>query len=90
VAQGAYLMECLNAMGGDYGIKSVRGMGLLIAFDLPEPKGAEVVAACLEKGLLINSPKPATIRLMPPLIVTREAIDSMLKTMTEVLASVLK
>ncbi|MBS7528589.1 aspartate aminotransferase family protein [Fusibacter paucivorans] len=90
VAQSAYLMKCLNEMEADYGIKSVRGMGLLIAFDLPEPKGAEVVGACLEKGLLINSPKPATIRLMPPLIVTREAIDSMLKTMTEVLASVLK
>jgi acetylornithine/N-succinyldiaminopimelate aminotransferase len=87
--QGAYLMAQLNALQATYALKAIRGMGLLIAFDLPEDKGAAVVNACMAKGLLVNSPKPATIRLMPPLIVDRAAIDSMLAIMADVLDTVL-
>ena len=42
---------------------------MLRAFDLPRPLAAELVAAAREEGLLLNAPKPATIRLMPPLTV---------------------
>jgi len=37
--------------------------------------GEQVVEACRELGLLLNSPRPSTVRLMPPLIVGKEHID---------------
>jgi acetylornithine/N-succinyldiaminopimelate aminotransferase len=83
LARNAELMgECLthriNEVAEAYRLSPVRGKGLLLAFDLPSPCGAELVAACLREGLLINSPHPSTIRLMPPLIVSEEDIDAML------------
>jgi acetylornithine/N-succinyldiaminopimelate aminotransferase len=62
---------------------------LLIAFDLPAQKGKEVVGECLKQGLIINSPQPAMIRLMPPLIVTTKEIDAMLEILSAVLTEVL-
>ncbi len=90
---GEYLQELLNALGKELGnapngkpyISHVRGLGLLIAFDLPDNCGADMVQYAMTKGLLINSPKPSTIRLMPPLIVTRNDMDAMIKTLRHVL-----
>jgi acetylornithine/N-succinyldiaminopimelate aminotransferase len=56
---------------------------------LPADKGSEVVGACLKNGLLVNSPQPATIRLMPPLIVTAEDTDAMIAILSSVLADIL-
>jgi acetylornithine/N-succinyldiaminopimelate aminotransferase len=54
--------------------------------DLPAPKGADVVAACLADGLLINSPRPETLRFMPALTLSNKEIDEM----TEILRGVLQ
>ncbi len=75
---GSYLIEKLEASKEELNIKNFRGKGLLVAFDLETESAVEVVAKCLSCGLLINAPKPATIRLMPALIVTKEDIDDML------------
>jgi len=61
---------------------------LLVAFDLPQAKGSEVVASCLANGLLINSPQPAMIRLMPPLIVTNKDIDHMIEILCSTLTKI--
>lgn len=53
--------------------------------DLPEEKGADVVRECLAEGLIVNSPRPSIIRLMPPLIVTKDEIDAMIQILTKVL-----
>ena len=53
----------MNNTNSKYQLKNIRGKGLLLAFDLPDNKGSEVVDSCLKEGLLLNSPKPATIRL---------------------------
>lgn len=66
--QGKYIVEKLNEIKGKYGLKNIRGKGLLIGFDIPKDKGSEIVEECLKQNLLINSPRPFTIRLMPPLI----------------------
>lgn len=57
------------------GIHNIRGKGLLIAFDLKENDSGELVARCLQNGLIINAPGPATIRLIPPLIVSEKDIE---------------
>lgn len=76
--QGNYMLNRLHQLAPSFQLRHIRGKGLLIAFDLPLDKGSELVSECLKEGLLINSPNPKTIRLMPPLIVTRDEIDHML------------
>ena len=88
--QGAYVTEKLLGIAEQFGLSGIRGQGLLIAFDLPAAKGSEVAAACLHSGLLVNSPQPATIRLIPPLIVTAADIDAMIAILTDVLTRVLQ
>jgi acetylornithine/N-succinyldiaminopimelate aminotransferase len=64
-------------------------LGLLMAVDLPQAKGADVVNAALERGLLINAPRPNTLRFMPALTVSNAEIDEMLDTLRAVLQKVL-
>ena len=88
--QGEYIQDKLNDIAHQFDLTGIRGQGLLIAFDLPVEKGSEVVCACLKKGLLVNSPRPRYIRLMPPLIVTSQDVDEMIETLSSGLAEVLK
>jgi acetylornithine/N-succinyldiaminopimelate aminotransferase len=64
----------------------VRGRGLLLALDLGQPIGGDLVTLAREAGLLINSPRPDSLRFMPALNVTRDEIDAMI----EILAAVLR
>lgn len=87
--QGSYIINKLNNLKSKFEINNIRGKGLLIAFDLPLAKGSEVVSECLKEGLIINSPQPSTIRLMPPLIVTSKDVDDMVEILTVVFQRVL-
>ena len=69
---GKYLASQLEAFG------EVRGMGLLLALELGREVGSRIVDESLGQGLLINSPRPATLRFMPALNVTRTEIDEMI------------
>ncbi|MBA2938270.1 acetylornithine/succinylornithine family transaminase [Paenibacillus sp. CGMCC 1.16610] len=88
--QGAYLLQKLHGLKEQYGVTDIRGKGLLLAFDLPEPRGAELAAACLQAGLLINSSGPSTIRLIPALIVSKAEIDEMMTLLCNVMDRVFK
>ncbi|MCW2849383.1 MAG: acetylornithine aminotransferase apoenzyme [Marmoricola sp.] len=65
-------------LGADDRVTEVRGAGLLIGLDLSEAVSAEVTAAALEAGFIINNPTPERIRLAPPLVLTQEQADSFL------------
>jgi acetylornithine/N-succinyldiaminopimelate aminotransferase len=82
---GEYIQERLRIISCEFGLKHVRGMGLLIAFDLPGENAAEFVQRCLEYGLIVNSPKPSVIRLMPPLIVRKKEVDELFDILCVVL-----
>lgn len=56
-------------------VAGVRGRGLLLAVSLSAEVAPDVVAACRERGLLVNNVRPDRIRLMPPLIVEDGEID---------------
>lgn len=75
--QGNYIKSKLNELKAKYKFENIRGKGLLIGFELTDTDGQTIVDKCLETGLLINSPHGSTIRLMPPLIVTKDDIDKM-------------
>jgi acetylornithine/N-succinyldiaminopimelate aminotransferase len=74
-------------------VSQVRGRGLFIGIELDiEHKdawfnsGAEVVQRCLDRGLLINATRGNTLRLAPPLIISKEEIDQGLGVLEEVLS----
>ncbi|MDR3594338.1 acetylornithine/succinylornithine family transaminase [Clostridium sp.] len=87
--QGEYIVKRLNEIKDKYKLTNIRGKGLLLAFDIPEDKGSEIVEECLNEGLLINSPRPSIIRLMPPLIITKYEIDKMVDILRDVLDKIL-
>lgn len=53
------------------GVKDIRGAGLMIGVELAIPC-AELVTRALEAGLLINVTADTVVRLLPPLLCTRE------------------
>jgi acetylornithine/N-succinyldiaminopimelate aminotransferase len=79
----------LRQLAAKHGLGEVRGRGLLVALDLGREAGAKVVDAARERGLLINSPRPETLRFMPALTTTRAEIDAMLGLLDQALGSVL-
>ena len=66
-------------------LPSVRGRGFLLAVETNEP-AADVVAECLERGLLVGTAGDNAIRLTPPLTLTDEELDHGLTILEEVLA----
>lgn len=85
---GGYLMARLRELAGPSSVvREVRGRGLMVAAELTVPSD-RVVAACLERGLLVNNVRPTAIRLVPPLIVGRDEIDQAVRTLAAVLAEV--
>jgi acetylornithine/N-succinyldiaminopimelate aminotransferase len=83
---GAGLTNHLRALSRKHGCGEVRGKGLLLALDLKRDIAAEVTALALTRGLLINAPRPDSLRFMPSLIVTDAEIDHMVSILDGVLA----
>lgn len=83
--QGTLIQEKLTALSKDYAVNQIRGKGLLLAFDVPVGSAPVLAAECMKEGLLINAPNAHTIRLMPPLIVTAEEVEKMIRILTGVL-----
>jgi acetylornithine/N-succinyldiaminopimelate aminotransferase len=66
-------------------LADVRGRGLMLGADLPEPRAADVVRAGLEAGLVLNATGAATLRFLPPLVVEESEIDRVLVFLGDVL-----
>jgi acetylornithine/N-succinyldiaminopimelate aminotransferase len=78
-ANGLYMQSELQRLSARHGIGEVRGRGLLLALDLRVPIAPLIVAAALDDGVLLNAPRPDTLRFMPALNVTRQEIDLMIQ-----------
>ncbi len=73
---GAYLLGQLQTIKSGL-IKEVRGRGLMIAVELhPEAGGARrLCEALMRRGILCKETHGHILRIMPPLIITRDQID---------------
>ncbi len=71
---GQQLSVGLLGLGDPDGLRitGVRGSGLLLGLELSHPHAAEVAAAALAAGFLVNAVAPDVIRLAPPLILSAE------------------
>lgn len=69
-------------------ILDIRGKGLLIGleFNAEEDgiKGGDIVAMAREKGFLINNTADNVLRFAPPLIITKDEIDSLIAVLDEI------
>ncbi len=72
VTIGDFIRAQLGAqLAGLAGIREIRGIGMMVGIELDKPcKG--IVERALKSGLLINVTADNVIRLLPPLIYTRE------------------
>jgi acetylornithine/N-succinyldiaminopimelate aminotransferase len=72
---GVWLGESLRALAARRDeIRAVRGVGYLWGIDVTRPAG-EIVARAREAGLLTLTAGDYTLRLLPPLIATREELE---------------
>jgi acetylornithine/N-succinyldiaminopimelate aminotransferase len=85
---GRRLADGLRVLSRKHGCGEVRGQGLLLALSLGRDNAAQVVNLCLERGALINGPRPNVLRFMPALTVTDDEINRMLDLLDEVLGDV--
>jgi predicted acetylornithine/succinylornithine family transaminase len=83
-AAGARLEAGLRALP-ERCVREVRGAGLMLGVELAERPAAEVVAAALERGLLLATAGERVVRLLPPLIVSDDEIDEALATLRAVI-----
>jgi acetylornithine/N-succinyldiaminopimelate aminotransferase len=86
--KGAILKNALRLVAERVPGAEVRGEGLLLGLDLGDPELAkEVFQKCLEEGVLLNLIAGTTIRLAPPLTVTKTEIRYALDTLRAALDS---
>ncbi len=83
--RGRYLQDGLQAIATDLGHGEVRGRGLLLALELENRDAAKVSRTALDRGLLVNAPRPDALRFMPSLVVSHEEIDEMLAVLRVIL-----
>jgi len=86
---GAYLGQQLEGLVAELGLSHERGLGLLRALDLGIPAAGRAVAYARDQlqkhpgwentGLLLNAPRPDSLRFMPALNVTPAEIDQMIE-----------
>jgi acetylornithine/N-succinyldiaminopimelate aminotransferase len=84
-AKGEYLAQRLRELSARLGHGEVRGRGLLLALELKSTDAGKVSRSAMDRGLLLNAPRPDTLRFMPALNVTRAEIDEMLILLESVL-----
>ena len=80
---GNYLMEQLRGIESKK-IREVRGLGLMIGIELKE-KAGPYVQRLMEKGVIVLLAGATVIRLLPPLVISREEIDTVVSVLEEIL-----
>ncbi len=83
---GAYLLDALESIRSNR-IAEIRGRGLMIAVELhPDAGGARSYAEeLMRRGILCKETHGDILRIMPPLVITREQIDEAMPVFHSVL-----
>ena len=82
---GQYLKEQLANLSNAHDcIVEARGHGLMVGLELNYECG-DLVAKAQQKGVLINVANGTVIRLVPPLVITKEEIDKVVSVIDEIL-----
>jgi acetylornithine aminotransferase len=76
-------------LAGLAGIKSIRGLGMMIGIELDRPC-AELVKLALAQHLLINVTAEKVVRLVPPLVMSAEEANLLVNKLSVVIREFLK
>lgn len=80
---GSYFLKRLETIESPK-IREVRGLGLMIGIELKERAGS-YVKELMERGVITLLAGSCVIRLLPPLIIEKEEIDTVVETLREIL-----
>ena len=75
--------KIVDTLTGKKGVKAVTGMGLLLGIDPVRPAG-DVIAACMERGVLVLSAH-GKVRLLPALNIPMDLLEKALDVLVDVL-----
>ena len=85
---GAHVEARLRQIAAKHPIvKDVRGKGLMWGLDLANAK-LPIVAAGLERGVIVNLTADTVVRLLPPLVITEAEADEALGRLDAALGAV--
>lgn len=87
-AMGDYLSESLMSLAGTAPIERVRGRGLMLGVALSADVATQVSAAALDHGVIVNAVGKRTLRLLPPLVLTRADVDDAVQGLQAAFADV--
>ena len=86
---GTYMLDRINEMKKKYDIiGNVRGLGLSIAIDLVKDvktmkknykAAAKISYRCIQKGLILIFISQSSLRIQPPLVITKNQVDKALE-----------
>lgn len=80
---GSYMLDAFNkALSSHPQVTDIRGKGLMIGIELDFPC-ADLVKLALDKGLLINVAAENVIRLLPPLVISKQEADAIVNGIVE-------
>ncbi len=82
-ALGEYFLHELRTLESSK-IREVRGLGLMLGIELKE-KAGPFVQKLTEKGVIVLLAGATVIRLLPPLVITKEEIDTVVEALKETL-----
>ncbi|BCB28140.1 acetylornithine aminotransferase [Sulfurimicrobium lacus] len=82
---GDYIRTSMTAqLEGVAGVVQVRNAGLMVGIELNKPC-AELVKRALEQGFLINVTADSVVRLLPPLIMTRDEAAQLITMLSKLI-----
>jgi 4-aminobutyrate aminotransferase len=97
-AMGDYILQRINGWPQKFEIiGDVRGKGLMIGVEIVKdketkglagPERDRIVELAFERGILLLGAGPNTLRICPPLVVTRQQVDAALDVLEECIAIV--
>ena len=82
--KGQYLREGIEGLNSPY-VSGIRGMGLMVGVGVQGMTHKELKDKLMAEGLLCLTAGKDTLRLLPPLVITREEIDKGLEIMARVM-----
>jgi L-lysine 6-transaminase len=88
---GTYFKDCLQELRDDFeAVTNVRGLGLILAMDLPDAGTRNAVrTGCWDRGLAALACGTRSLRFRPPLIFSRDDVDNAVGILRRVLDEVM-
>jgi acetylornithine/N-succinyldiaminopimelate aminotransferase len=77
-----------HELAGLSGVKEIRGQGLMIGVELTVPC-TELVKLAMTQGVLLNVTGDTVVRLLPPLIFSREQAEILVSTLVSLIKTLL-